>query len=154
MSARHGNLNFDPQVHDSDGRRSAENYYGKSSLGKSRLNLYTEVFNNSNSPNNISENLLASRYFNGRASLIVSAADDKNFNPDFTGGSVNYNYIGSASINKIGFKRNDEISIENEGLLNQRRLHNKIENNQIDTLDKTVVILLVKVILGLVVITI
>lgn len=140
MSARHGNINRDPQVHSPDGRIEAANYYGKSSLGKSRLNLYTEVFNNSDSPNNISENLLTNKYFSGRISLMGGAADDFNFNPDFNGGSVNYHYRSSQKINKVGFNRTDEISIEDSGGLNVRRLQGTPEsrkNEMLDTLDKT-----------------
>ena len=45
MAIRHGFLNYVPQVHNSQQRTAAANYYGSSTtLGKSSLETYTENF--------------------------------------------------------------------------------------------------------------
>ena len=132
MSRRHGNLNFDPQVMDDNKRGESANFYSsKENLGKSRKEVYTEVFNHPDSPNNISESQIANRYGEGRFQLISSAVTNNlNFNPDFPNGQVNYSYLGSNKVNRIGFKSSDEVKIAEDGTLSIRPIRGSAESEK------------------------
>lgn len=111
---RHGFINYVPNVHDTDARERAHNFFGENSLGKSNISVYRNLFIHEDSPNATNESELVKNYFADRnvhvGSLIIDSG--RAYNPDFPLESFSYNYSGNKGIQKISFNRGEIESNE------------------------------------------
>lgn len=129
MTTRHGNLTNDPLVFNTEIRENRLFHYGAGDLGKSKLETFKNTFSNVNAPQNQSEAKIAQNRFEGFNDLVTTSGPASN--PDFDNGHVSFNYFGPAEIKKIGFKRNDNITVGPSSLSNAPTYTGNEQNSEI-----------------------